>query len=129
MGLYSRQDVRFHPFVTDSSLSMQNQCTYSLLWLHSVSNLLLKLYLMNEARILVHANVGFHVEPGALMMKGDWEAWRNRSLAREDIVHLLLDGMVVKTRWTRRPPPSRCWWPWACDVPVDSIQSKARGFQ
>ncbi|MYG63552.1 MAG: IS256 family transposase [Synechococcus sp. SB0675_bin_7] len=31
-------------------------------------------------------------------VKGDWEAWRNRSLAEEDIVHLLLDGMVVKTR-------------------------------
>ncbi|MYG37817.1 MAG: hypothetical protein F4162_02140 [Synechococcus sp. SB0676_bin_10] len=31
-------------------------------------------------------------------VKGDWEAWRNRSLAAEDVVHLLLDGMVVKTR-------------------------------
>ena len=31
-------------------------------------------------------------------VKGDWEAWRHRSLAEEDIVHLLLDGMVVKTR-------------------------------
>ena len=31
-------------------------------------------------------------------VKGDWEAWRHRSLAEENIVHLLLDGMVVKTR-------------------------------
>ena len=31
-------------------------------------------------------------------MKGDWEAWRHCSRAEEDIVHLLVDGMVVKTR-------------------------------
>ena len=30
--------------------------------------------------------------------KGDWETWRHRSLAEEDIMHLLLDGMMVKTR-------------------------------
>ena len=35
-------------------------------------------------------------------VKGDWEAWRHRSLAEEDIVHLLLDGMVVKTRLDKK---------------------------
>ena len=30
-------------------------------------------------------------------MKGHWEARRNRSLADEDVVRLILDGTVVKT--------------------------------
>ncbi|MFO1144379.1 MAG: IS256 family transposase [Amaricoccus sp.] len=35
-------------------------------------------------------------------VKTDWEAWRARSLADEDIVRLILDGTVVKTRLDRR---------------------------
>ena len=37
-------------------------------------------------------------EPCLAQGEGGLEAWRNRSLAEEDIVHLLLDGMVVKTQ-------------------------------
>ena len=35
-------------------------------------------------------------------VKGDCQAWRHRSLAEEDIVYLLLDGMVVKTRLDKK---------------------------
>ena len=31
-------------------------------------------------------------------MKGDWDAWCARSLAEEDIIRLILDGTVIKTR-------------------------------
>ena len=31
-------------------------------------------------------------------VKGEWEAWRHRSLAAAAVIHLLLDGMVVRTR-------------------------------
>lgn len=48
-------------------------------------------------------------------VKKDWDAWRHRSLAEEDSVHLLLNGMVVKTRLDKRPLSSRCWWHWTCD--------------
>ena len=35
-------------------------------------------------------------------VKTDWEAWCGRSLAEEDIVRLILDGTVVKTRIDRK---------------------------
>jgi transposase-like protein len=35
-------------------------------------------------------------------VKTDWEAWCTRSLADEDIVRLILDGTVVKTRLDRK---------------------------
>jgi transposase-like protein len=35
-------------------------------------------------------------------VKTDWEAWCARSLAEEDIVRLILDGTVVKTRLDRK---------------------------
>jgi transposase-like protein len=35
-------------------------------------------------------------------VKTDWEAWCGRSLAEEDIVRLILDGTVVKTRLDRK---------------------------
>jgi hypothetical protein len=35
-------------------------------------------------------------------VKTDWEAWNARSLADEDIVRLILDGTVVKTRIDRK---------------------------
>ncbi len=35
-------------------------------------------------------------------VKTDWEAWSTRSLADEDIVRLILDGTVVKTRVDRK---------------------------
>lgn len=35
-------------------------------------------------------------------VKVDWEAWRARSLAEEDVVRLILDGTVVKTRIDRK---------------------------
>ena len=35
-------------------------------------------------------------------VKMDWEAWCTRSLADEDIVRLILDGTVVKTRVDRK---------------------------
>ena len=35
-------------------------------------------------------------------VKTDWEAWRARSLAEEDIVRLILDGTVVKARIDRK---------------------------
>lgn len=35
-------------------------------------------------------------------VKTDWEAWCNRSLVDEDIVRLILDGTVVKTRVDRK---------------------------
>lgn len=35
-------------------------------------------------------------------VKTDWEAWCARSLAEEDIVRLILDGTVVKTRIDRK---------------------------
>ena len=31
-------------------------------------------------------------------MKVDWDAWVARNLANEDIVRLILDGTVIKTR-------------------------------
>jgi len=34
--------------------------------------------------------------------KEDWQAWRHRSLAEDDIVPLLLDGRAVKTRLDRK---------------------------
>ena len=35
-------------------------------------------------------------------VKTDWEAWCGRDLADEDVVRLILDGMVVKTRIDRK---------------------------
>lgn len=35
-------------------------------------------------------------------VKTDWEAWCTRSLAEEDVVRLILDGTVVKTRIDRK---------------------------
>ncbi len=35
-------------------------------------------------------------------MKVDWDAWCARSLAEEDIVRLILDGTVIKTRLDRK---------------------------
>ncbi len=35
-------------------------------------------------------------------VKVDWEAWNRRSLAKDDIVRLILDGTVVKVRLDRR---------------------------
>ena len=35
-------------------------------------------------------------------MKVDWEAWSARSLADEDIVRLILDGTVVRTRLDKK---------------------------
>ncbi len=35
--------------------------------------------------------------PGS-KVKTDWQAWCARSLAEEDIVRLILDGTVIKTR-------------------------------
>lgn len=35
-------------------------------------------------------------------VKVDWEAWSSRSLADEDIVRLILDGTVIKTRVDRK---------------------------
>jgi putative transposase len=35
-------------------------------------------------------------------VKVDWDAWRARSLAGEDIVRLILDGTVIKTRLDRK---------------------------
>jgi len=35
-------------------------------------------------------------------VKGDWDAWCARSLADEDIIRLILDGTVIKTRIDRR---------------------------
>ncbi len=37
-------------------------------------------------------------------VKTDWEAWCTRSLMDEDIVRLILDGTVVKTRVDRKAP-------------------------
>jgi transposase-like protein len=42
-------------------------------------------------------------------VKVDWDAWCARSLADEDIVRLILDGTVIRTRLDKRPPPSPCW--------------------
>jgi transposase-like protein len=39
--------------------------------------------------------------PGA-KVKVDWDAWCARGLAEEDIVRLILDGPVIKTRLDRR---------------------------
>src|SRR3954449_841170 len=36
-----------------------------------------------------------------------WEAWRERALAGEDVVRLILDGPPSRSAWTRGPPPSR----------------------
>ena len=35
-------------------------------------------------------------------MKVDWDAWSTRDLAEEDIVRLILDGTVIKTRPDRK---------------------------
>ena len=35
-------------------------------------------------------------------VKVDWDAWRTRSLAGEDIVRLILDGTVIRTRLDRK---------------------------
>ncbi len=35
-------------------------------------------------------------------VKGDWDAWCARSLADEDIIRLILDGTVIKTRLDRK---------------------------
>ncbi len=35
-------------------------------------------------------------------MKVDWDAWSGRSLAGEDIVRLILDGTVIRTRLDRK---------------------------
>ena len=35
-------------------------------------------------------------------VKGDWDAWCARSLADEDIIRLILDGTVIKTRIDRK---------------------------
>ena len=35
-------------------------------------------------------------------MKVDWDAWCARRLAEEDIVRLILDGTVIKTRLDRK---------------------------
>jgi putative transposase len=35
-------------------------------------------------------------------VKVDWDAWGTRSLADEDIVRLILDGTVIKTRLDRK---------------------------
>jgi len=35
-------------------------------------------------------------------VKADWEAWTHRDLAGEDIVRLILDGTVVRTRFDRK---------------------------
>ena len=47
-------------------------------------------------------------------VKVDWDAWSTRDLAEEDIVRLILDGTVIKTRLDPRPPTSRCWRRSAC---------------
>ena len=44
-------------------------------------------------------------------VKVDRDAWCGRSLAGEDIVRLILDGTVIRTRWTGRPRTSPCWPP------------------
>ena len=49
-------------------------------------------------------------------VKSDWDAWCARSLADEDIVRVILDGTVIKTRIDRRPRTSRFWRPSACAV-------------
>ena len=46
-------------------------------------------------------------------VKVDWDAWSARSLGEEDIVRLILDGTVIKTRLDRKarrtcPPPDVC---------------------
>ena len=35
-------------------------------------------------------------------VQGDWEVWKNRSLADEPIVRLILDGTVVRVRFDRK---------------------------
>ena len=35
-------------------------------------------------------------------MKVDWDAWCSRGLADEDLVRLILDGTVIKTRLDRK---------------------------
>ena len=35
-------------------------------------------------------------------VRGDWEAWNQRSLADEPIVRLILDGTVVRVRLDKR---------------------------
>src|SRR5207244_5399974 len=35
-------------------------------------------------------------------VKGDWDAWNDRSLAAEPIVRLILDGTVVRVRLDRK---------------------------
>src|SRR5277367_3919517 len=35
-------------------------------------------------------------------VKGDWDAWNSRSLAKEPIVRLILDGTVVRVRLDRK---------------------------
>ena len=35
-------------------------------------------------------------------VKGDWDAWCARSLADEDVIRLILDGTVIKTRLDRK---------------------------
>src|SRR3979409_2683798 len=35
-------------------------------------------------------------------LKTDWEAWTRRDLAGEDVVRLILDGTVVRTRLDRK---------------------------
>lgn len=42
-------------------------------------------------------------------VKVDWEAWVARSLAEEDIVRLILDGTVIKTRLEKKLRTSRFW--------------------
>ena len=54
-------------------------------------------------------------------VKVDWEAWGRRDLAGEDIVHLMLDGTVLRVRLDRKATSARytaftpggpCWMTW-----------------
>jgi len=63
----------------------------------------------------------------------DWQAWCARSLADEDIVRLILDGTVIKTRvdrkaanisphmvWRSKPLPGKGW-RLKCKAVVDNL--------
>jgi len=41
-------------------------------------------------------------KPGLAQVKVDWDAWCARSLADEDIIRLILDGTVIKTRLDKK---------------------------
>jgi hypothetical protein len=47
-------------------------------------------------------------------LKGDWDASNARSLKDEPIIHLILDGTIVRVRLDKKATSISLSWRWAC---------------